>query len=541
MSQPNPTHVQRAALHLLAAFVAAPAGRAQTEAPPSATVPYPYDSGFVANTSRSRAVIASFVAEVPGARWMRLEFEEIRLASPGATGDTSLLRLTAAHDGAIQHLDAAAAREWRNASAYFNGDAVLVELIASPGEARNRVVLEQVVVGLAPVPTESQCGSTDDRVPSTDPRVARVMPNGCTAWMIDDCNHCFLTANHCAPSMATIEFNVPSSLPDGTVQHPPPPDQYAIDFSSIHRGLSTNIGEDWAYFGCFPNSTSGLTAYATQGAAYTVEPPPPFDPAAPMRVTGYGGDFGRKSQTQQTAVGRWVSHVGTTLRYRVDTQPGTSGSPIVHEVSGVAIGIHANGGCTNPYFEANLGTAANHAGLQVALANPRGVCATVRCAETGAPYCAGDGSATACPCGNAGTTGRGCNNSVSTGGGWLAARGDATVSADRLVLYATGLLPSATTIFLQGDLRTNGGLGTVLGDGLSCAGGNLVRLGVRTASAGNASWGAGVPGAVPISVGGAIPAGGGRRHYQAHYRDAASFCSAQTFNLTNGVTVVWSP
>ena len=541
MNLSNPTRILRSSLLPLAAIVGANVGRAQMEAPPSEVVRDSYDSGFVANTSGTSPVVASYVAEVPGARWLRLEFGEIRLADGRATGDASLLRLTSAFDGAIQILDAAAAREWRNASAYFNGDAVLVELIAGPGATEDRFVLERLVVGVAPAAQLSQCGSTDDRVPSADPRVARVMPNGCTAFLISDCNHCLLTAGHCAPGMATIEFNVPPSLPDGTVQHPRPRDQYAIDSGSTQRSVLTNIGDDWAYFGCFPNSISGLTAYATQGAAFTIEPPPPFDPAAPIRVTGFGGDGGEASQTQQTDVGRWAGHVGTTLQYRVDTQPGNSGSPIIHETSGVAIGIHTSGTCTWPSLRANQGTAANHPALQVALANPLGICRATPCAASGTPYCSGDGSATACPCGNAGMTGRGCDNSASTGGGWLAARGDATVSADTLVLYATRLLPHATAVFYQGDLQRRGGRGIVLGDGLSCIGGNLIRFGVRSAIAGNTSWGAGVPGAGPISVSGTIPIAGATRQYQAYYRDSASFCSTQTFNLTNGVTVVWTP
>ncbi|MEY4775009.1 MAG: hypothetical protein RIT40_2044, partial [Planctomycetota bacterium] len=29
--------------------------------------------------------------------------------------------------------------------------------------------------------------------------------------------------------------------------------------------------------------------------------------------------------------------------------------------------------------------------------------------------------------------------------------------------------------------------------------------------------------------------------YQVWYRNAAAFCSAETFNLTNGVLATWSP
>jgi hypothetical protein len=32
-----------------------------------------------------------------------------------------------------------------------------------------------------------------------------------------------------------------------------------------------------------------------------------------------------------------------------------------------------------------------------------------------------------------------------------------------------------------------------------------------------------------------------RRAYQLWYRDAASFCTASTFNLTNAVEIAWEP
>jgi hypothetical protein len=44
-----------------------------------------------------------------------------------------------------------------------------------------------------------------------------------------------------------------------------------------------------------------------------------------------------------------------------------------------------------------------------------------------------------------------------------------------------------------------------------------------------------------ISVRGAVPTTGAARYYQVWYRNAAVFCSASTFNLTNGLTVVWTP
>jgi len=74
------------------------------------------------------------------------------------------------------------------------------------------------------------------------------------------------------------------------------------------------------------------------------------------------------------------------------------------------------------------------------------------------------------------------------------------------------------------------------GDGLSCAGGTIVRLGTK----GNVSGGSAYPlvGDPPISVRGACSAGD-VRVYQCWYRNAADFCTSSTFNLTNGLSVQW--
>jgi hypothetical protein len=45
---------------------------------------------------------------------------------------------------------------------------------------------------------------------------------------------------------------------------------------------------------------------------------------------------------------------------------------------------------------------------------------------------------------------------------------------------------------------------------------------------------------MPVSVKGLTVVGGGFR-YQAWYRDAASYCTPSTFNLSNGVVAFWAP
>ncbi len=163
------------------------------------------------------------------------------------------------------------------------------------------------------------------------------------------------------------------------------------------------------------------------------------------------------------------------------------------------------------------------------------------CQTSSASFCSGDGSATACPCGNVGASGNGCGNSVNSAGAHLSATGFASVSVDTLVLQGSGMTPTSSVLYFQGTAIVNSASGSVFGDGLRCAGGFVIRLGIGTNQGGASSY-PGVAGDPPISVKGQIPiAGGVTRHYQAWFRDAANFCSTSVFNLTNGVTVTWAP
>ena len=155
-------------------------------------------------------------------------------------------------------------------------------------------------------------------------------------------------------------------------------------------------------------------------------------------------------------------------------------------------------------------------------------------------FCFGDGSSGACPCANSGGAGRGCENSASTGGALLAASGSS--HPDELVLTSSGELPSALSIFLQGDAQI---AASAFGDGLRCAGGNLKRLYALNASAGVAS--APQPGDPSITersaaLGDPI-APGSSRDYQDYYRDPdLGFCpgpQGSTFNASNALRIVW--
>ncbi len=133
-----------------------------------------------------------------------------------------------------------------------------------------------------------------------------------------------------------------------------------------------------------------------------------------------------------------------------------------------------------------------------------------------------------------GASGHGCASSVNPLGALLEASGH--TGFDDVVLLASGMPQTVTSIFLQGDGLEDG----VFGDGVRCAGGNLLRLRARMTSGGSSQF----PNAsdtVTLSQRADITLGSGLvRHYQVFYRNAAvTFCPSGASNATNGRTIVW--
>jgi V8-like Glu-specific endopeptidase len=346
--------------------------QAQTAAPLYHSVPLALDSGEVANTGSQPEVIISFPVQMAGSTWLRLYFDEVTLAGDVWEGNGAILRLTSWLDGDVQELNSRHVDQWQRSSAYLNGDTVQVEVLAYPGTGVSRVKLRAVDAGI-PGQQESQCGPTDDRILSSDPRAGRLLPIGCTGWLIDDCQGCALTAGHCTSNISVLQFNVPLSDANGSLNNPPAADQYAVDSSSLITNGGQGVGNDWGYFGTFPNSTTGLTAAQAQGSVFTVGVPPAVTTGNDIRITGYGVDNtpSTHNQVQQTNVGPLVNNTGTQIGYVTDTTGGNSGSPVIHEQTGDAVGIHTHGGCSSGN---NWGTQSTHPDLQNALANPLGIC-----------------------------------------------------------------------------------------------------------------------------------------------------------------------
>jgi hypothetical protein len=167
--------------------------------------------------------------------------------------------------------------------------------------------------------------------------------------------------------------------------------------------------------------------------------------------------------------------------------------------------------------------------------------------DRGAPssfvaHCFGDGSGVACPCGNSGAPGHGCENSAGTLGAVLSASGVASLGSDTVQLTCSGELPTALSIALQGSSTIPA---TSFGDGLLCAGGAPTQLYVRSAIGGVFVVPAPTERSISqrsATIGDLIPLGG-TRIYQVYYRDGSqSFCPepmGAASNMSNAIAIAW--
>ncbi|WP_299458482.1 GEVED domain-containing protein [uncultured Microscilla sp.] len=269
------------------------------------------------------------------------------IISKANLGKYSKVIFTSYKDGQQQVLTGGQLREWGNSSAYFNGNQLSVQVIQdSRDKGHVFLEMEQMIVGYPTRGIKSQCGSTDDRIPSNDAAVGRIVPVGCTGWLIT--NGKMVTAGHCTGSSAQIlEFNVPASNSNGSIVHPPVKDQYPLLASSLQTGYPS---EDWAVYNLGTNSETGLTALAAQNKSFNVVQ---TNAANTIRITGFGVEKSSnnpynptRNQTQQTHTGPFSSATGTKLYYATDTEGGNSGSPVIDEATGNAIGVHTHGGCS---------------------------------------------------------------------------------------------------------------------------------------------------------------------------------------------------
>jgi hypothetical protein len=331
-----------------------------------------------------RAGVQSFqafrdVVRIPDAAWLRVHFSRYNL------GTQSYLTITSLKDGGQQRLDAAHLKRSRGNSAFFNGEAVAVELHVAEGEAGVFFELGEVMVGergtgfadivdvMRPPPEasveaegECRCGNQDDRVASNDPAIGRIVPDGRTAWIAS--NGAYVTSGYGLKrggqlaGLQILEFNVPPSDPDGTINHPPPEHQYPIDTDMVIFEDGINLIHSFAVFNCLPNSKTGLLPVHVQRAFYRVTRGRASIRTS-IRVTGFGIDgpppnFGfpgnSDNRTQQTATGEAFpeDRAGNWRRHSVTVPSsflsvGNLGSPmIIDDGSALVVGIHNLAACS---------------------------------------------------------------------------------------------------------------------------------------------------------------------------------------------------
>lgn len=248
---------------------------------------------------------------------------------------------------------------------------------------------------------------------------------------------------------------------------------------------------------------------------------------------------------------RSVSTVGPWTFYISPLQPGTYDVFVYAPTAASTVGVRVNGGAwqfltggwtgayaqgvTHSFETLTIGT---NPVLTIEV-NGFSIVSGVQLVRRDTPYesfCLGDGTGpVACPCSNVGGTGRGCGNSVFFSGARLTAVGTASATAaqDTLTLQAQGV-PDGFGLYFQGTAQSGP---VTFGDGLLCVGGTITRLGIAPSTASLSTFPPS-PGSPLISQAGAVGAGDVRQ-YQLWYRDAASFCTTATFNLSNAVRVTW--
>lgn len=325
--------------------------------------PMEVESGPRANFAAEDQVVFADVVRFEGAAWTRLHFAELQLEGE------SRIRYTSLFDGDVQEMGAGEAAMWQSTSAYFNGDAVLVELIAAPGTAGNALTLEGVEIELAEMhPTDSHCSPplcgicwSDTREPSDEDWSGRLMPNGCSASVYNETS-CIVTAGHCGTSSnSVIQFRVPSSTSGCAVQHPPSIHQYPIT-GAMNSSPPFTPGTDW---GVATTGTSfGLTIYERYGEFRPIAESIPGS-GNTIDIYGFGvSETCPVSQTQQHSVGPITSVMTTQIRHRADATCGNSGSGVLLNGEIIGIASHCGQPCPN---SSNFATRIDLSALQVAI------------------------------------------------------------------------------------------------------------------------------------------------------------------------------
>jgi len=301
--------------------------------------PYDRDSGLLDNEAGAASTLFHEEVRIEDAAWIRLYFAE------AALGPGSFVRIRSLLDGEVQELDANAMTMWGNTSAYFNGDTVTVELVGGAKTQDNRLVIDHVAVempgGIA-AGGSGQCGicGADDRVPSVEKWTARLLPAGCTASVYSQ-DSCMVSAGHCIGGAMVVQFKVPASNANCSLNNPPVSEQFPATATAF---VSGGVGNDWSVLEPGTNNL-GEKPYDRYGDLRPIVAAP-VGVGTAVVLTGYGVDLTcTRSQTQQTADGTICTVAANLYTFNVDLRGGNSGSSLT--ANGEIIGIVTHCPCCN--------------------------------------------------------------------------------------------------------------------------------------------------------------------------------------------------
>ncbi|OFZ24849.1 MAG: hypothetical protein A2381_04350 [Bdellovibrionales bacterium RIFOXYB1_FULL_37_110] len=191
------------------------------------------------------------------------------------------------------------------------------------------------------------CGGVDDRVLYDDQKMARLHngplgKHGCTATLISD--RCLISAGHCENFFKVLEFNVPLSNWDGSINHAKGQDTYLIDPKSIVLGGVA--GNDWAVMKALKHHETDYypgEIYGFYKVSFLVKA------NDNISIAGYGQSrFKEHNNVLKIASGVIGKIEVFRLYYQVDTTSGDSGAVIINQRKEI-VGIHTLGGCNNDY------------------------------------------------------------------------------------------------------------------------------------------------------------------------------------------------
>ncbi|MEQ9442925.1 MAG: FlgD immunoglobulin-like domain containing protein [Cyclobacteriaceae bacterium] len=222
----------------------------------------PHSFRYAAQASEEGRLKEITQVSYSGTSSIRLFFEDVQL------GENSYLLLEGS-DGAEQKLDAKALQHWSNSSAYFNGQNVKVSLYQAAGE-EVMVKMKELRVndkggsqksGLLPTTAAHARMQAKQDLPPWSQAVGRFTDGAIaigTGWIA--ANGAIVThrAGYVTNAVQNwnrydlIEFNVPPSNPDGTINHSAPEDQYPLNHQHV---VAQAITGKWIVDG--PPNTSG--------------------------------------------------------------------------------------------------------------------------------------------------------------------------------------------------------------------------------------------------------------------------------------------